>query len=140
MNFLSSKVRPLWKSMKWTTCSESVLFGEYYFKLHINVSKIIADSVFYIHSRTLVFYGKNNKDSKFSNLLIQNFSSWQKCLGLVGLWQKKLFEMALFWQKKSISKFQIYFCSLNMNYNSSLLLEIIWLATMYVHKFTSFEK
>ena len=86
LNFLSASVRPLRKSMKWTTkkfidhaaCSVSSLFSKYYCKLYINVNQILADSIFYIstvgdrHVLTKIF-------KKFPKFL-----SRQKFLGSVG--------------------------------------------------------
>ena len=62
------------------TFSVSLLFSEYYFKIYINVNKIMADCFFIFtvgdpHALTQI-----KKFLKFSDLVIQNFSSQEKFL------------------------------------------------------------
>ena len=60
-------------------CSVSLVYSEYYSKLYINVHKIVADGVLYIHSQILTYL-----KFKFTTVLIQNILTWQKCLEFVG--------------------------------------------------------
>ena len=55
------------------TCSVCLLFSEYYFKLYINVNKIIADAVFYIHSQRSACCDTNKRNPKIFNFANPNF-------------------------------------------------------------------
>ena len=60
------------------TGSVSLLFSKYYFKLYINVNKIIADSVYLYPQSDIGMLDPNKKIPKCSILLIQKFLSRQK--------------------------------------------------------------
>ena len=90
-------MRLLRKSMKCTptkfvdhaTCSVSLLFSEYYFKLYINVNKMVADCVLLYAQSEIRMLWHIKQFLPFSILLIQNFSSRKKVLWSVGLRQTK---------------------------------------------------